>query len=321
MKDSYGREINYLRVSITNRCNLKCRYCVPEGEIFQEKESNLLTLDEMYCIIKAFTKVGINKVRITGGEPLIRPGIIEFVEKISKLEGIKDLAMTTNGILLKKYAKDLKETGLSRLNISLDTLNAQDYTSITGGGQLEKVLDGIKEARAVGLGPIKINTVLIKGFNDHMIEEFVEWSIKEKVELRFIELMPIGHGISWAKEKFISAETVLKTVPDLREINSTDKSSPAQYYELSDGKGKIGLIKPVSCKFCNHCNRIRVTSQGDIKFCLLNNDKVNIKDILRNSTEIRRIEDIIEYSIMEKPEFHQLENNQYMKTNMYNIGG
>jgi cyclic pyranopterin phosphate synthase len=318
MKDNYGREINYLRVSVTNCCNLRCAYCVPESASFDKYNQELLSLEELYKVIREFSELGINKIRITGGEPLIRPGVIELVEKVAKLEQIRDLAMTTNGILLKKFAKALKEAGLHRLNISLDSLDEVAYSDITGGGQLKTVLEGMEEARKVGLGPIKINTVLIKGFNDHSIKDFVEWTRNENVEVRFIELMPIGHGIGWAKDGYLSAETVLEITPELKPMITTDSSATATYYQLPGAKGKIGLIKPVSCKFCHNCNRMRLTADGKLKFCLLDDHTLDLKDSLRDG---KQITNILQYAIQQKPEKHRLENNQYTTTNMFKIGG
>ncbi|TCK97744.1 cyclic pyranopterin monophosphate synthase subunit MoaA [Natranaerovirga hydrolytica] len=318
MKDNYGRTINYLRVSVTNRCNLKCQYCIPKSMTYKENEKALLSLDELYQVIKAYCEIGINKVRITGGEPLVREGIIEWISRVSKLPQIKDLAMTTNGVLLKKYAKDLKEAGLNRLNISLDSLDPDSYKSITGGGQLSSVLEGIQTAQMVGLAEIKINTVLIKDFNDHCITSFVDWTKKEAIDVRFIELMPIGEGIQWSKDRFVSAETVLKKVPELYKIETLDQSSPATYYQLPDGKGKVGLIKPVSCKFCNRCNRMRLTAEGKIKYCLLSEETFDMKKSLRNEKEINGA---VKKTILNKPKDHQLESNSYITTNMFNIGG
>ncbi|WP_313756901.1 GTP 3',8-cyclase MoaA [Tissierella sp.] len=318
MKDSFGREINYLRISLTDRCNLRCIYCMPEKGVSKFSHEEILTLEEVYEITKVFVELGVNKIRFTGGEPLIRKGIIDLIYKVSKLDGVKDLAMTTNGILLKEYAKELKKAGLNRVNISLDTLDEEKYSLITRGGKLENVLEGIEEAKKVGLTPIKINTVLIGGFNDDEIESFIGLTEKEDINIRFIELMPIGEAAGWAKEKFISNDIILEKVKELIPIPREDKSSPAVYYKLPNGKGKVGIINPISCKFCANCNRVRLTSKGQLKLCLHSNREIDIKEALKSGQDMRKL--IID-SINQKEESHHLENGKYISRNMNQIGG
>lgn len=318
MKDSYGRNINYLRISVTDLCNLRCKYCMPEEGISKVHHEDILTIEEIEEIAKVFVSLGVNKIRLTGGEPLIRSGIIDIVEKIGGLEEIKDLAMTTNGILLKQYAKDLKSVGLNRVNISLDTLNEEKYSYITRGGKLKDVLEGIEIAKKVGLTPIKINTVLIGGFNDNEIENFVRLTEKEEIDVRFIELMPIGEAIELESEYYVSNQLVLDKVPQLVKTKREDISSPAVYYKLPNGKGKVGIINPISCKFCEYCNRVRLTAQGKLKLCLHSNEEIDLKSALRKGEDIRSI---ILKSIEEKPESHKLESGEYVSKNMYQIGG
>lgn len=318
MKDSFGRKINYLRISLTDRCNLRCKYCMPEKGINKFCHNDMLTLEEIYEIAKSFVELGIDKIRFTGGEPLVRSGIVDLISKISKLEGIKDLAMTTNGILLKDMAKDLKKAGLNRVNISLDTLDEGKYKEITRGGDLKKVLDSIEEAKTVGLTPIKINTVLIGGFNDDEIESLVRLTEREEIDLRFIELMPIGQASNWAEEKFISNNLILEKVKELEPVPREDISSPAVYYKLPNGKGKVGIINPISCKFCENCNRVRLTSKGELKLCLHSNREIDLKKALRNGDNIK---ELILKSIGEKEESHHLEEGKYIKKNMNQIGG
>ena len=318
MKDSYGREINYLRISLTDRCNLRCIYCMPEKGIEKVSHEDILTLEEVYEITEAFVELGINKIRFTGGEPLTRKGIVSLIERVSKLSGVKDLAMTTNGILLEKFAPSLKEAGLNRVNISLDTLKEEKYAYITRGGKLEEILKGIEEARKVGLIPIKINAVLIGGFNDDEIIDFVKLTEKEEIDVRFIELMPVGEAAPWAKEKFVSNSIVLDKVKELAPVEREDNSSPAVYYKLPNGKGKVGLINPITCKFCENCNRIRLTSQGKLKLCLHSNKEIDIKEALRNGEDIKKL---IADSILEKEESHKLEEGKYINRNMNQIGG
>jgi molybdenum cofactor biosynthesis protein A, bacterial len=318
MIDSYGRNINYLRISVTDLCNLRCRYCMPEEGVTKIQYDEILRLEEIYELAKTFVSLGVNKIRVTGGEPLIRKGIINLIENIGKLEGVKDFAITTNGIFLKKYAKDLKDAGLNRVNISLDTLDEKKYSDITKGGCLKDVLEGIKEAKRVGLTPIKLNTVLVGGFNDNEIEDFVNLTKNEEIDVRFIELMPIGQAKDWSLDKFISNKVVLEKVRNLKEVTTQDISSPAKYYKLPNGKGRVGLINPISCKFCDNCNRVRLTADGKVKPCLHSNDEIDLRTPLRNGEDVKKI---IVNLIKNKPKEHNLEDGEYIKRNMIAIGG
>lgn len=318
MIDSYGRNINYLRISVTDLCNLRCRYCMPEEGVTKMQYDEILRLEEIYELAKTFVSLGVNKIRITGGEPLIRKGIINLIQNIGKLDSVKDFAITTNGIFLKKYAKDLKDAGLNRVNISLDTLNEKKYSDITKGGCLQDVLEGIKEAKRVGLTPIKLNTVLVGGFNDNEIEDFVNLTKNEEIDVRFIELMPIGQAKDWSLDKFISNKVVLEKVRDLKEIPTQDISSPAKYYKVPNGKGRVGLINPISCKFCDNCNRVRLTADGKVKPCLHSNDEIDLRTPLRTGEDVKKI---IVNLVKNKPKEHNLEDGEYIKRNMIAIGG
>ena len=319
MNDRYGRQIEYLRVSVTDRCNLRCRYCMPEEGIIDKKpHSDMLTLEEIYEVVKACASLGVNKVRITGGEPLARKGVVGLIEKISKIKGIKDIGMTTNGVLLKKYAKELKEAGLKRVNISLDTMDEEKYKYITTFGELKDVLEGIDEARIVGLLPIKINVVLIGGFNDNEIEDFVKFTVNEDIQIRFIELMPIGEASNWARENFIPNTLVLDKFKELKPVPREDKSSPAEYYKIPGAKGMVGLINPISHRFCSNCNRIRLTADGKIKPCLHSNQEIDIKGAIKSGGNLK---EVIMNAIMSKPEEHHLNEGESIKRNMIRIGG
>ena len=317
MKDLYGREINYLRISVTDLCNLRCQYCMPKDGVCKLEHEDVLSTEEFYEIAKAFVELGVQKIRITGGEPLVKNGIVELVEKIASL-GLKDLAMTTNGLLLPKYAEDLKKAGLDRVNISLDTLDAKKYSEITRGGDLFKVLKGIDEAKKVGLTPIKINSVLIGDFNIDEIENFVYITKEEDIDVRFIELMPIGEASSWATEKFVSNNKILEKVPELEATEAKDPSSPAVYYKFPDGKGRVGIINPISCKFCDACNRVRLTSRGKLKLCLHSDDEIDLREVIRSGGDLKQV---IRDSILKKPEEHHLEEGQFIRRNMNEIGG
>lgn len=318
MKDSFGREINYLRISLTDRCNLRCEYCMPEDGVRKIKHDDLLTLEEIYEITKVFVDLGINKIRLTGGEPLVRLGVLDLIKNISELDGVNEVAMTTNGQLLGEYARDLKDAGLTRLNISLDTLDKEKYKEITRGGDLDKVLEGIKKAKEIGLTPIKINTVLIGGFNEDEIPKLVNLTKDQKIDVRFIELMPIGEAAGFAKSKFIPNSKVLEIASGLEAVEAEDKSSPAVYYKLPNALGKVGIINPISCKFCSSCNRVRLTSTGVLKLCLHSNREIDLREAFRNKEDIKSI---IEEAIFSKEEEHHLENKKYISRNMNQIGG
>ncbi|MBZ2174732.1 GTP 3',8-cyclase MoaA [Schnuerera sp. xch1] len=318
MKDPFGRNINYLRISVTDLCNLRCKYCMPEEGIPKVPHQDVLSIEEIEKIAKVFVNLGVNKIRLTGGEPLLRNGILDIVERIGKLKGLRDFAITTNGVLLKRYAKELKLRGLKRVNISLDTLDKKKYKYITRVGKLEDVIEGIEVAKQVGLTPVKINTVLIGGFNDNEIEDIIRLTQKEEIDVRFIELMPIGEGVKYEPEYFISNQIVLEKNPKLIEVERKDLSSPAVYYKLPNAKGRIGLINPISCKFCKYCNRVRLTAQGKLKLCLHSNNEIDLKEALRSGQDIEKI--IID-AVGQKPESHHLENGQYVSKKMYQIGG
>lgn len=318
MKDLYNREINYLRISVTDLCNLRCRYCMPEKGVSKLDHDEILRLEEIYELAKAFVSAGVNKIRITGGEPLVRKGILDLVQKIAGIQGINDFAMTTNGILLKEYASDLKNAGLHRVNVSLDTLNHEKYYHITKGGNLDSVLEGIEAAEKAGLKPVKLNTVLIGGFNDDETVDFVNLTRNRNMDIRFIELMPIGQAKDWVMERFLSNATVLEKVKELQPVENPDFSSPARLYRLPDGIGRVGLISPLSCKFCDRCNRIRLTSDGKIKLCLHSDEEIDLKTPLRNG---ENIEKLVHSCIINKPKEHYLEEGRYISREMTAIGG
>lgn len=318
MKDSFGREINYLRLSITDRCNLRCRYCMPEGGIEKLHHDSVLTLEEIDEIVAVFVELGINKVRLTGGEPLVRNGILSLIEKISRHSEITDLALTTNGVHLKTMAKDLKVAGLTRVNISLDTLKDKKYAMMTRGGRLQNVLEGIEAAISVGLTPIKLNVVLIGGFNDDEVEQFVAITQNQPIDVRFIELMPIGEVATWSLDNFLSNDYVLKKNPSLMKETSSEIGSAAIYYKLPGAVGRVGLISPISCKFCESCNRMRLTAEGQLKYCLHSNKEFDLKTVLREKGDLKKL---IEHSISQKPLEHSIEEGHFITRNMVQVGG
>lgn len=321
MKDSFGREISYMRISITDKCNLRCTYCMGAEDVPRTKPECLtrlnhkeLSVDEIAEIAEAVAACGIHKIRITGGEPLVRPDVVEICKRIHDIEGIHELTLTTNGIFLEKYAYALKEAGVDRLNISLDTLDEEKYQSITGKGNIQAVQKGIEAAKAAGLLPIKINVVLLKGFNEDEITSFVELTRNEPIEVRFIELMPIGKAQE--VEGYLSGEAVLKAVPQLM---SAEESGVARLYRLPDGIGKVGLIRPVSRHFCPSCNRIRLTCDGMIKPCLHFEEEIDIRHL--HGVELKVA---LEQAILRKPMEHEDfadGKDSRCGRDMYQIGG
>ena len=326
MKDELGRNINYLRISVTDRCNLRCRYCMPEEGIEKKDHIEMLSLEEIFEVVKVCSGLGTDKIRITGGEPLVRRGLTGLIEKIAAIESIKDIALTTNGLLLKKLAHELREAGLKRINISLDTMNGKKYEYITRGGNIKDVLEGIDEALRVGLVPIKINTVLVKGFNEDELEDFIKLTLNENIDVRFIELMPLGQAASFASEHYLSNTEVLERFKELEPVEAVDKSSPAKYYKLPGAKGRVGLINPISHKFCDNCNRIRLTADGKLKPCLHSDKEIDVKGILRESKindKYEALQGAVAEAIHAKPKHHTLNDlcSKPIERDMYKIGG
>ena len=299
MIDSYGRKINYLRISLTKRCNLNCSYCGAKCE--NEKE---LTAYEIEKIVKAFAFHGITKIRLTGGEPLLRRDITEIAERISRIDGIKKIAVTTNGILLSSYAEKLKKAGVTAVNISLDTTDEAQFKEITGYDGLKKVFEGIDECERVGLSPIRLNAVLIKGRNDSSAESLISIAREREIDVRFIELMPFSDE-GENPDNIIRGEDILKQFnylePVISEGASDFEKSVASYYTAPGFKGKIGFITPVSHNFCSECNRIRLLSDGKIKPCLGNNE---VFDIMNYIDDEERLREEIGKIILSKPAKH-----------------
>jgi len=318
MKDNHGRKIDYIRISVTDLCNLRCKYCMPEKGVEKKQHFEIISFEEIENIIRAGVSLGIKKVRLTGGEPLVRKGIVSLVEKIRSVSQDIDIAMTTNAVLLSKYAGELKEAGLNRVNISLDTLKKDKYKDITRGGDISEVFKGIEAAKKNGLFPIKMNVVLIRGFNSDEIDDFVDMTIKEDIEIRFIELMPFGqNAYEYSENKYISNEEILKSMPQLEKTE--DKSSRVcKYYRMPKAKGKIGLISPTSGKFCDKCNRIRITSDAKIKPCLHSNEEIDIREMVIDGYSY---EEILKVAMNNKPEMHKLDERIFTSREMNRIGG
>ncbi|WP_198543779.1 GTP 3',8-cyclase MoaA [Petroclostridium xylanilyticum] len=319
MKDRFGRKIEYLRISVTQNCNLRCIYCTSGSSNYTDNCCTGLTPREIMIIVKAMANIGIKKVRITGGEPLTRSDICEIISGISSITGIEDLSITTNGIYLYKMAEELKEAGLKRVNISLDSLRYDRFQYITGGGRLEHVLTGISRILELGMRPVKINTVLVKGLNDDEVDDFIMFTKYNSVDVRFIELMPIGKFGEQNTDKIVFNSDIIKAHPDLIRCESYDKAEVATYYQKAGYRGRVGFISPMSHKFCCNCNRIRLTYDGKIKPCLGDNGEVNVLDVLRGSPQ--KLGKFIECAVYEKPAGHNFQDGYSSVRKMNLIGG
>ena len=305
--DSWQRQINYLRVSVTDRCNLSCIYC-SAGSMPRLSHDDILRYEEIERVVQVAASMGITKVRITGGEPLMRLDLSRLVASLSKINGIDDISLTTNGILLGKYAAELKEAGLQRVNVSLDTLKHDRFEQITGLDKLGDVLSGIEAARLVGLNPVKINMVVLDGINNDEIIDLARLSITEGWHVRFIEYMPFGIP-DLATLKTITAQEILERIQSLGELKPyTDEvgNGPARYYRLTGASGTIGLITPITEHFCHSCNRLRLTSDGQLRPCLLDDDEVDVKEPLRNGASTDELKQLIQQAVAIKREQHQL---------------
>lgn len=320
MIDNYGREINYMRISVTDLCNLRCRYCMPEDGVCKRRHEDMMHMDEFITAARAAVSLGVTKIRITGGEPLVKRGIVKFCKELGQLDGLKELCITTNGVLLAQHAQGLKDAGVTRLNISLDTLKADKFTDITRIGDIQTVFDGIEAAKEAGFTDIRMNVVLMKGFNDDEISDFVALTKDQTVDVRFIELMPIGEGLDASDLGYISCSAVLDAVPELEPISGkTTYDGVAQMYKLPGSKGRVGLIRPLSCEFCGSCNKIRLTADGMIKPCLHLEGEYPLKGL--SEDEMR---EVLKQSIMQKPKARDVmdeTNRSKAGRNMNMIGG
>jgi cyclic pyranopterin phosphate synthase len=311
MLDKYSREINYLRVSITDRCNLHCVYCRPKEGISLQGHEDILRYEEIIRVVSLAVRMGLIKVRVTGGEPLVRRGCVDFLAALKKIDGLQDISLTTNGILLEEYAEKIFNTGITRINISLDSLDKDKYFKITNGGNLDAVLRGIIRAEEVGFSPIKINTVLIKGFNDDEALDFAKLAMKKPFQIRFIELMPMGKTKLDYGEDYMPASQLIEKISrsyELEPLKSKKKKSdgPAKIFKIKGGRGEIGFINPVSDHFCATCNRLRLTSDGKLRACLLNEAEIDLKKALRDKCSDTELEKLIWDAVLLKPKKHDV---------------
>lgn len=321
--DALGRNINYLRVSVTDRCNFRCSYCMPQENISWLPHKEVLCYEEILRIIRASVHLGVSKIRITGGEPLVRRDLVPFIAKVAQVPGIQDLAMTTNGSLLAEYAHDLKRAGLRRVNISLDTLRPDRFMKLANCDALEKVLSGIEIAAQAGLAPIKINVVVMREINTDELAEFARMTLNKEYHIRFIEYMPFQSSLS-GKNLLVSLDEMKQILAD----NGLDTlipqeigDGPAQNYKIPHAKGIIGFITPVTQHFCSQCNRIRLTADGRIKPCLLSNTEFDVKSLLRTGVSDADLVEFLRQTIWTKPPHHQLDTQPILERGMSKIGG
>lgn len=323
MLDQYGRRINYLRISVTDRCNLRCRYCMPEG-VQDVEMKNILTFEEIWEIVKTGVSLGITHIRITGGEPLVRKGCADLILGIRKIPGVETITMTTNGVLLGNYAKQLKEAGVDGVNISLDTLDPEEFCQITGKRELPAVLAGIRAAKDAGL-PVKLNAVNRKELDPVPL---VRYAQNENLPLRFIEMMPVGYGKQYVGRSNEELREMLeKTFGTAEKLVDSEElsrmgSGPAVYYRFSDLKVPVGFISAIHGKFCDTCNRVRLTAEGYLKLCLCYDQGVDLRHVLREE-EKENLRTVMEEAIFRKPAAHCFERPSEMTETheMVKIGG
>lgn len=305
--DRYNRHLDTLRISLTDRCNLSCVYCTPKEKIELSSRIDVLTFEEILKLGRIFIELGVKNFKLTGGEPLVRKGTVDLIKEFQKLPGLSDLSLTTNGVLLPVYLDRLKKTGLKRINISLDTLQKEKYKLINGSDDFDNVFEGLTMAIEKGFSPVKINVVLLNGVNSDEIQDFIRLTQRKNLIVRFIEFMPAFNNMDWNKY-FVSGRRVLEKAEEIGEIepyNVFKGFGPAEYYRIKGYKGGFGLITAVSNPFCYKCNRLRLTSTGQLLLCLHNNLSFNLRDLLRNAGE-NEIKQFILHAVLDKPEGHHL---------------
>jgi GTP 3',8-cyclase len=308
--DDCGRPISYLRISVTDRCNLRCLYCMPAEGVPFRAHAQILRYEEIERVVRAAAGLGINKVRLTGGEPLVRAGIVDLVALLARIPGIDDLSMTTNGLLLARYADALARAGLTRVNVSLDTLRPDRFAQITRGGKLEETLAGIASARRAGLEPVKINTVIMRGLNADEIVDLARLTLQEGWHVRFIELMPLNPGASSEELQYVPnrevRQMIVAALGELEPVQTVAGAGPAAYYRLAGARGSLGFISPLSEHFCAQCNRLRLTADGRLRPCLLADNELDLRAALRQGASETDLCDLLQQAIRAKPQGHHV---------------
>ena len=317
MIDKFGRDITYLRISLTDKCNLRCRYCMPEEGVCKRAHNEMMNEDEVVTAVEVAASLGIHKIRLTGGEPLVKRNILSICRRVAAVEGIREVCLTTNGILLPELAKPLKEAGVKRLNLSLDTLDPEKYAYITRIGKLEQFRAGLEAALEAGFDKVKINAVLIGGFNDDEIETLANLTMEYPVDMRFIELMPIQDHDEFGESAYVPYSKVLEKLPEAVPVEKD--GGVAKLYRLPGAKGNIGLISPINAHFCGECNRLRLTADAKLKPCLHSADEYSIKGLDKAA-----MRSVFEQAIWNKPAWHgdlDAVNRSKAGRNMNEIGG
>jgi cyclic pyranopterin phosphate synthase len=322
--DSFGRVHNNLRISVTDRCNLRCTYCMPEEVTFMDR-GELLTFEEITRFVRVAVTLGIDKVRLTGGEPLMRRDLAVLVRMLHEVEGIRDLGLTTNGVLLAEHAQALYDAGLRRINISLDTLNPERFRQLARRDGLEQVIAGILAAKKAGFDPVKVNAVSIRGITEHEVLPLARFAREHGLEMRFIEYMPIGAD-HWEREKVYFAHEILEqleTIAPLVPAEDYDPRAPAMEFQYADGGGRVGIIASVSRPFCMRCNRVRLTADGKLRNCLFALDEVDVKGLLRGQATPEELAEVIRKNVADKWEGHEINTARFIKPlrTMHAIGG
>jgi cyclic pyranopterin phosphate synthase len=326
VQDPYGRTIEYLRLSITDRCNLRCRYCMPEEGVPPLAHGDILSYEELLRVAGGGVALGIRKIRVTGGEPLVRRGVVDFIAQLAALPGAPEITLTTNGLLLAELAAPLKAAGLARVNVSLDTLSQERFAMLTRREGLGQVLAGLAAAEAAGLAPVKVNVIPLRGVNDDELLDFARLTLDHPWEVRFIEFMPISPDLEYSSADGVSmaeVERQLRTLGVLEPLPHRDSAGPARLFRLSGACGCLGLIPSVSGHFCPECNRLRVTADGRVRGCLFGNQEVDLKSVLRSGGSDAALADLLRAAIRAKPEKHTIGSPQFTVPNrrMQGIGG
>ncbi len=327
MRDTFNRKIDYLRISITDRCNLRCRYCMPEEGVPSVGHGQVLTFEELFRISRIAVEHGVRKIRLTGGEPLVRRGLIPFVERLCQLPQRPELTLTSNGLLLAEQAAELKKVGLQRVNVSLDTLKPERFEQITRRPGLDKVLEGISAAEAAGLWPLKVNMVPIRGVNADEIADFARLTFEHDWQVRFIEFMPVSGDLDYPPEsRFSAAEIfeVLGSIAPFKEIERKGPVGPARLYQFEGAKGVVGVIPAVSDHFCGECNRLRLTADGFLRPCLFCEDEIDLRTALRQGCSDEELAQLLLGAVQIKPERHRIAEETVVperRRKMQGIGG
>jgi len=325
--DTFERKIDYLRISVTDRCNLRCRYCMPAEGVPSVDHSQILSLEEVFRIARVAVALGVGKIRLTGGEPLVRKGLIPLIEKLCHLPQQPELTLTTNGLLLANQAQELKKAGLQRVNISLDTLHAERFEQMTRRPGLEKVLDGIRAAETAGLKPIKLNVVPIRGVNADEICDFARLTCDHDWQVRFIEFMPLSSGLDYAPESRFPAAEILAEVQKLGQLTPLERkgpAGPARLYKIQGAMGVVGVIPAVSDHFCAECNRLRLTADGQLRPCLFSDHEIDVRTALRRGCSDEELALLLRTGVKEKPQQHHINDENAVKPSlrrMQGIGG